>query len=146
MSMAKRKRTAANDERITLIALMRGINVGGRHMLPMATLRTFFEKAGCANVRTYIQSGNVVFEAPSHFVDSADAKLGTVIGGMIHKRFGFEPAIILRTHKQLQRIIKAHPFAAGEANHKALHIGFLNVRPTAAQIAALDPRRSPGDR
>ncbi|MEO8874950.1 MAG: DUF1697 domain-containing protein, partial [Polyangiaceae bacterium] len=45
------------------VALLRGINVGGRNMLPMKTLIGLFEKAGCSDVKTYIQSGNVVFSA-----------------------------------------------------------------------------------
>ncbi len=121
---------------------MRGINVGGKHMLPMADLRLIFEKAGGNSVRTYIQSGNVVFAATT----SAAAEIVADVERMIEKRFGFAPPIVLREAAALNRIVESHPFAKGESNHKVLHVGFLRSRPTAAQVVALDPERSPGDR
>ncbi|HUH11498.1 MAG TPA: DUF1697 domain-containing protein, partial [Longimicrobiales bacterium] len=75
------------------IALLRGINVGGRHRLPMAALTALFEEAGCAAVRTYIQSGNVVFGAP----DVVAAALPGVVGAAIERDLGFRPALVMRT-------------------------------------------------
>src|SRR3989304_8603742 len=73
------------------IALLRGINVGGKHRLPMADLRAMFEAAGCRDVRTYIQSGNVVFAANR----SLAAKVPAMIERAIEERFGFgAPAVV----------------------------------------------------
>ena len=69
------------------IALFRGLNVGGRNSLPMKALGTLLESLGCSDVKTYIQSGNVVFEHPS----SESKKLSRDIGAAIDSEFGFLP-------------------------------------------------------
>jgi uncharacterized protein (DUF1697 family) len=66
------------------VALLRGINVGGKNMLPMKELAAMFAKAGCADVTTYIQSGNVVFCAD----DKVAAGLGAGIAQQVEARFG----------------------------------------------------------
>ena len=78
---------------MTWIALLRGVNVGGRNKLPMQALRTLLEAHGLRNVRTYIQSGNVVFESN----ESNSEALVTLISGCIDIDFGFRPPIILVT-------------------------------------------------
>ena len=111
----------------THVALLRGINVGGRHTLRMARLVSLFEDAGCARVRTYIQSGNVVFEAPTPRARLVPAAVMTAIA------------------TELERIVGANPFVAPGTDLRLLHVGFLADRPNAALGAALDPDRSPPD-
>ena len=71
----------------TWIALFRGINVGGNNMLPMATLRSDLETLELKNVRTYIQSGNVLFDSTARSASALTKK----IGGLIEKKYGFRP-------------------------------------------------------
>jgi len=123
------------------IALLRGINVGGRNTLPMARLVTMFEDAGCQHVRTYIQSGNVVFEAPA-----ATARLvPAAVTASIAIEFGFQVPIVVRTATALERIVRNNPFVEPGADLSRLHVGFLAARPSAARMATLDPHRSPPD-
>jgi uncharacterized protein (DUF1697 family) len=122
----------------TQLALLRGINVGGKNKLPMRDLAGMFEDAACGNVRTFIQSGNVIF--------SADAKvsvsLAAAIASKIESRFGYKVPVILRTARQLREVVSNNPFPGAE---DILHVMFLADRPSRKQIAALDPNRSAPD-
>jgi uncharacterized protein (DUF1697 family) len=124
------------------LALLRGVNVGGKNKLPMSELAALFEEAGCSNVRTLIQSGNVVFTAGA----AVSKKLAAVIEKKIEDRFGFRTPVVLRTAEELRAAIANNPFHSPSADGDALHVMFLADVPGAAQIAALDPNRSPGDR
>ena len=125
----------------THIALLRGINVGGRNSLPMAHLVGLFEDAGCERVRTYIQSGNVVFESPV-----ARARLiPAAVTSAIATNLGLDVPIVTRTASELERIVSANPFVAPGTDLGHLHVGFLADRPHAARGSALDPNRSPPD-
>lgn len=125
---------------MTSILLLRGINVGGHHKLPMASLRALLEKLGCTHVRTYIQSGNAVFEAPAALA----AKLPQSLPAAIQKAHGFAPPLILRSAAQVKAALKANPFKA-KAAEDALHVGFLADKPSAAAIATLAPTLAPGE-
>ena len=125
----------------THVALLRGINVGGRHTLRMARLVSLFEDAGCERVRTYIQSGNVVFEAPAPRARLVPAAVMTAIA----TELGFDVPIVTRTATERERIVGANPFVAPGTDLRLLHVGFLADRPNAAVGAALDPDRSPPD-
>lgn len=120
------------------VALLRGINVGGNQMLPMTALSALFVAAGCADVRTYIQSGNVLFHASADLA----AALPAVITGQIEKGFGFAPAVLLRSRRQLREVVGKNPY--GEATEK-LYVLFLAHAPAASDVARLDPDRSPPD-
>ena len=124
------------------VALLRGINVGGKHMLPMAELVRLFEEAGAADVRTYIQSGNVVFDASP----VAAQRLVSTVADAIEEEFGFASCVVLRTGVEMKRAIAANPFLAKGADEKTLHVGFLERAPAKGGAAKLDPHRSPGDR
>ena len=119
--------------------LLRAVNVSGHGILPMAELATLCTAAGCRNARTYLASGNVVFEAPAALARALPGKLAAAID----KRFGFAPTVMLREHAELAAIAKANPFP--RAAPKALHVAFLDDEPGRAAIASLDPARSPGD-
>ncbi len=131
----------AGSSKSRYVALLRGINVGGNNILPMAKLAALFEKAGCAEIQTYIQSGNVVF--------SADAKCAQticdLISNAIKKGFGFQPTVVLRTAGQMANVVASNPFLKSAVDTSALHVGFLSDSPTPSAIAALDANRSAGD-
>ena len=125
---------------MTRVALLRGINVGGKNILPMKDLAGMFADAGCTDVRTYIQSGNVIFNGPADANKVADA-----ITASIQKRFGFRIPVILRTSKQLLQTIRDNPFLVAGADQKTLYVYFLADSPKAHAIAALEPGRSAPD-
>jgi uncharacterized protein (DUF1697 family) len=121
------------------IALLRAVNVGGNNKLPMSDLAAMFSEAGCHDVRTYIQSGNVVFAASAGCAKSLAGKIERAIT----ERFGFRAPVVLRTAAEMQRVLSANPFL--ESDPTSLHVGFLNKAPGKRQAAGLDPQRSPGD-
>ena len=122
------------------VALLRGINVGGKNVLPMKDLCALFQDAGCGDVETYIQSGNVIF--------GASASLAKRIPGLLTKAiaagFGFRVPVVVRTAAELRRVVDGNPFS--RADEATLHVAFLADLPSDARVAALDARRSPPDR
>jgi uncharacterized protein (DUF1697 family) len=123
------------------IALLRGINVGGKNKLPMKALAALFEAAGCGDVTTYIQSGNVVFRAPDGLAREVPAR----IHAAIQERHGLHVPVVTRTAAELRAIVRDHPFLAEGVDTKQLAVGFLADEPTAERVATLDPQRSPPD-
>lgn len=101
------------------IALFRGINVGGKNILPMKELAAMLETLGCENVRTYIQSGNVVFQS-SKGMDEIDAD---AISKKILTQKGFEPRVLLLDVAAFQEAINNNPFPTDDG--KILHFNFL---------------------
>lgn len=123
---------------MTYIALLRGVNVGGKHSLPMKELVAILESLGCRNVRTYIQSGNAVFQHKP-----ADAKkLASKATAAIDKKFGFAPQVQVLEANQLEKIVKANPFPEAVDDPKSLHVWFLSEKPTKSNLAALDDLRT----
>ena len=90
----------------TYIALLRGINVGGHKKVPMAELRELFVKSGLDNVKTYIQSGNVIFQTSM----SGSKDLETNIQKLILNKFGFEVPVLIKTKEELSLIYNNCPF------------------------------------
>ena len=154
------------------VALLRGINVGGKNKLPMGELASMFGEAGGTRVTTYIQSGNVVFRAAA----SVAEQIVRVVSRKIADRFNFEPPIVLRSAEELQNLVTSNPFLSASRAGKGavartiengtgakasdrsqtaggskldlertLHVAFLADRPDKRRIAAMDPNRSPGD-
>lgn len=121
----------------TRVALLRGVNVSGAGKLPMAEFRDMLEALGLGAVRTYIQSGNAVFDS-----DLAGADLEAMIRDGVAARFGFAPETFVRTAGELGDALVEHPFA--EADPKLVHIFFLRVTP-APDEAALRALALPGD-
>lgn len=113
-------------------------------MVPMPDLARMFERAGCKAVRTYIQSGNVLFSASPAIAK----KIPATIGEMIDARLGFRPHVMVRTAGDMRRIADSNPYAdpKNAVDPKTLYVAFLDALPVAGDIAALDPNRSPGDR
>ena len=124
-----------------IVALLRGINVGGKNRLPMKELAALFVDAGCDDVRTYIQSGNVVFRTGP----AVGEEISSIISASILSRFGYRVPVITRTAREFQTIVQANPFVEAGADADKLHVFFLADLPDGAQVEALDPDRSPGD-
>lgn len=122
----------------TYVALLRGINVGGRHSLPMKELVATLESLGCANVKTYIQSGNAVFQ---HRPAEA-AKLASKLTAAINKTRGFAPQIIALEAKQFAKIARANPYPEADAEPKSLHIWFLTAKASKVGVEALTALQS----
>jgi uncharacterized protein (DUF1697 family) len=89
------------------VALLRGINVGGRNAVAMADLRAAFEDAGHAGVRTYIQSGNVLFDAASRVDEEG-------VEAVLERRFGVPLVVVLRTARQLRAVVEGAPDGFGQ--------------------------------
>ncbi len=94
---------------VTYVALLRGINVGGNHIIRMTDLKACFEKMGMQNVVTYIQSGNVMFVST---VEDSNVLALTLEKG-IAKRFGFDVPVVLVSHKQLENAVEQAPKGFG---------------------------------
>ena len=105
----------------TFIALLRGINVGGNNILPMRNLVELLEGLGLSRVKTYIQSGNAVFQSKN----KNSAQLSQEISAAIGERFGFTPQVMVLEMKVLQNAIISNPFPEGESEPKTLHLFFL---------------------
>lgn len=127
--------------RETCIALLRGVNVGGNHKLPMATLTAIVRDVGGEDVATYIQSGNVVYRVARAEVSAS----GVAIARAIERRCGFPAPVIVRTARELSAVVRANPYATPGVDPKTLHVVFLANAASAAQVAALDAKRSPAD-
>ena len=115
------------------VALFRGINVGGKHSLPMQALREILAACGCDDVHTYIQSGNAVFSSAV-----AASELSKSITHAIEDRFGFAPQVLLLTVDRFLAIAADNPFTDAESNPKCLHVWFLTGKPGAPNLDALD--------
>ncbi|MBL8990977.1 MAG: DUF1697 domain-containing protein [Phycisphaerae bacterium] len=119
----------------TAIALLRGVNVGSSRSLPMDLLRELCADAGMEEARTYIQSGNVVFRAPTRNVTAAAERLESAI----ERRRGFRPDVVVRTAAELRAALAANPFAEFAVKDPAhLVVLFCKGSPTAAAKAALE--------
>src|SRR6266550_2121980 len=116
------------------VALLRGINVGGKTKIAMAALRDVCTTVGCEDVVTYIQSGNVVLQSTL----SAD-KLRDALETAIAAEFGLRPAVMIRTAKEMATVLARNPYA--DADEKLVHVGFLHAAPAASTkkcLAAID--------
>ncbi|PJZ70890.1 hypothetical protein CH373_06395 [Leptospira perolatii] len=118
----------------TFIALLRGINVSGQKIIKMDHLKSLFEALPFQNVRTYIQSGNVIFQTES----SASEKIREQIEKHLEKNLGFQVKTILRTRKELESAVKRIPFQENEySKENKLYISFLSQKPNAGLVEKL---------
>jgi uncharacterized protein (DUF1697 family) len=123
------------------VALLRGVNLAGKNRLPMKDLAAMFTEAGCTDVVTYIQSGNVVFRA----TEACAARIPAAIAKAVADRLGFRAPVVMRTAGELRGVVRSNPFLRAGADAESLHVLFLADRPSPARVAALDPERSPTD-
>jgi len=121
----------------TYISLLRGINVGGHRKLPMAELRELAEALGWGDVRSYIQSGNLVF---THRAAKTE-KLSRELTKAIEERFGFDVPVVTRTRGEWEKAIEANPFIErGDCDPGQLSIVFLSSNPQRDGLTKLEAR------
>jgi len=123
------------------VALLRGINVGGKNKLPMVDLRDMVEDAGGGEVATYIQSGNVLFEATK----AASKAVVVELERALEDRLGHPIPVVFRSRADLEAVIDGNPYPAAAKDPPTVHVGFLAAKPKAATVGRLDPDRSPDD-
>ena len=100
-----------------------------------------FEDAGCTAVDTYIQSGNVVFQAEA----SLAARIPALITREIDDRFGYRVPVVTRTAEDLREVVRENPFLRAGVDQVRLHVAFLAQVPDDLWVADLEPQRSPPD-
>lgn len=108
-------------------ALLRAVNLGARNKVPMAPLRELFEREGCRDVRTYLQSGNVLFE---HSSPDSDALAAAIAG-----EFGVDTVVVLRRARELRTLAGRHPFGKDtSSSHVAFPASPLSKRDRTAVL------------
>lgn len=122
------------------IALLRGINVGGKNIIRMSDLKAVFESMGLYEVQTYIQSGNVLFKS-----DEPEELLRKKIEHDIEKAFGFPVTVVLRTAWDLEQIIHSCPFTEEEISEaeascegESLYVSLMIHEPAQENIELLN--------
>jgi len=105
------------------IALLRGINVGGRNKVPMGELRDVVASLGHDGVKTYIQSGNVLFST----TEKDTAKLAAALEKAITAAFGLSVSVVVLSREELAEILDRNPYP-DEPNPKLVHVVFLNAK------------------
>ena len=123
---------------MTHVALLRGINVGGKNKLPMPDLVEMFAAAGCRDAQAYIQSGNIMFCSSSAAVA---ARVPDLISAEIAKRFSYQISVQLRTVEQMGGVVRNNPFLRAGAPESELHVLFLADLPAPRRVKELDPAR-----
>jgi uncharacterized protein (DUF1697 family) len=130
------------------IALLRGINVGGKNIIKMADLKRVFESIGLYEVKTYIQSGNVLFKS-----NEVEESLCNKIEQEIKVVFGIAVKVILRTSAELEQIISNCPFSQEEVTEaetlsqvESLYVALLTHKPLKENIEGIDVYRSESDK
>lgn len=124
---------SAHNRPVTWVALLRGINVGGNNLLPMKDLAALLTSAGFADVKTYFQSGNVVFRGSVARASAVSKRISTAIA----ERRGIEPRVLVLGPRDLQRAAAANPFPDAAADPKSLHLFFLCESPRAPDLDSL---------
>ena len=125
----------------TWIALFRGINVGGKNVLPMKDLTAALQKRGYTHVQTYIQSGNVVLQARK----TNASTLAQQIANAVFDSHGFRPKVIVLSVGELRKAIDSNPFPKAQAEPKSLHLYFLSQVPEHPNLEAMNDAKSPSE-
>ncbi len=108
----------------------------------MKELVALLEDLGCRNVKTYIQSGNAVFE--SKIIDTS--QLANNISNEVEKRRGFQPVVLLLGIEEIEQAITNNPFPEAENDPQALHVGFLAAAPKSPDLKTLESLRTANER
>jgi uncharacterized protein (DUF1697 family) len=103
------------------IALLRGINVGGNTMIKMADLKSCFEGLGFKNVVSYINSGNLAFDATK----ATEEKICTKIEKAVEKEFGKAIPVMIREQSSINKVLENNPFHGAYETHKQMHVLFM---------------------
>jgi uncharacterized protein (DUF1697 family) len=116
----------------TYISMLRGINVGGQKKVPMAELSKLYDSLGVSHVKTYIQSGNVIFDSPSADIQELSAEIQRTI----KNAFGFDVPVFIRTIEEFTALIQNNPFPNKDLTK--LHVTFLSSSPASQPIQEID--------
>jgi uncharacterized protein (DUF1697 family) len=116
-----------------LVVLLRGINIGPRNRISMPELREALEDAGYDDVRTYLQSGNVVLTSTA-----AAKKVARDCGRLLEDRFGLEIAVVTRTRNELAKVVERNPLGRVAKDPKRYQVSFLDAKPTAKVVRELE--------
>jgi uncharacterized protein (DUF1697 family) len=112
------------------LALLRGINVGGNAVIKMADLKKAVEQCGFTNVRTYIQSGNIIFESDENNLENITAKLEE----SLLKNFSLSSGMVVKTCEQLNKLISEIPASWRKNNNLHCYIAFIRKPVTAREV------------
>jgi uncharacterized protein (DUF1697 family) len=123
------------------VALLRGINLGPTRRVPMADLRVLLTDAGYGDVRTYVQSGNIVLSSPAK-----PAQVQRDLQTLISQRFGFEVPVIVRSRSQLAAVVKANPLGDVADDPKRYQVSFLGEKPPADLVRRMEERATESER
>ena len=124
------------------VAFLRGINVNGQKMIRMDALKDILRLPGFTNLVTYIQSGNVAFDA----TESDTAILRRTIESRLADSLGYPVPVIVRSVDELKQVIAANPFPPADNNSKlTIYVTFLADEPSADGIAAIMPFAGTGE-
>jgi uncharacterized protein (DUF1697 family) len=117
----------------TYVILLRAVNLAGHGMLPMADFRKLLAGLGFENIETYIQSGNAVVDSKS-----SAATVAKAVAAALERLTGAPAGVVVRTHEQMDRVIRENPFVAEAADGARVHVGFLAGPAAKEAIAGLD--------
>ena len=117
------------------VALLRGINVGGKHKLPMADLKEVAAGLGWTDVETYVQSGNLLFATSAR----SEAAVRRALEAALAERFGFEVPVVVRTGAEMAAVVAADPFGDIATDGARYTVTFLPRPPDPDRVAALPP-------
>jgi uncharacterized protein (DUF1697 family) len=123
------------------IVLLRGINLGPRNRIAMPALRTALAKAGFDDVRTYVQSGNVVLTSR----DSGQ-KVALACERLIAREFGLDVQVVVRTRSALAKVVERNPLGDVATDPKRYQVSFLNGKLPAATVRKLAEAAAPTER
>jgi uncharacterized protein (DUF1697 family) len=127
---------------ITYIALLRGINVSGSNLIRMDALKICMERIGLISVRTYIQSGNLVFVYPQ----TVNSELEKLISTTILSDFGCKVPVLVKKGMEFQEAIASNPFILGDQTQiETLHITFLSGNPQNELLDKILPLKDSSD-
>jgi uncharacterized protein (DUF1697 family) len=117
----------------TQIVLLRGVNLGSRNRIGMSDLREALEQVGFGDVRTYVQSGNVVLDSKLK-----PAQTARKVEALIAERFELEIPIVVRTKAELARVVKKNPLAKVAKDPKRYQVTFLDGKLPAVTVRKLE--------
>ena len=122
------------------VALLRGINVGGRNLIKMPALKACFEANGFEDVATYIQSGNVLYASP----ETRAAELTRRIEAMLAEAFGYQATVVVRNRKQMRAVVERAPKGFGAQPTRYRYDVIFLKEPLTAKVAMKSVPTTPG--
>jgi uncharacterized protein (DUF1697 family) len=125
----------------TLVVLLRGINIGARNRIAMPALRAALEEAGFGDVRTYVQSGNVVLTTRA-----GPAKVAATCESVVAESFGLEIPVVARTRDELADVVARDPLGGVAKNAKRYQVTFLGEELDPATVGKLEAAAAAGER